>query len=94
MPQVHVDFHEQGVNSPTTSQPAAEPYHKIVSPWQRECQGHIGKNNANTSTSVGRVLHREVFDLLYPAYGDTWPMFRGAVGMTYEQGGAAALEGP
>ena len=46
MPQVHVDFHEQGVNSPYYFAPAAEPYHKIVSPWQRECQGHIGRNNA------------------------------------------------
>lgn len=30
---------------------------------------------------------RQVFDLFYPGYGDTWPTFNGAVGMTYEQGG-------
>ena len=89
MPQVHVDFHEQGVNSPYYFAPAAEPYHKIVSPWQRECQGHIGKNNAKYFDQRGALYFtREVFDLLYPAYGDTWPMFRGAVGMTYEQGGS------
>ena len=30
---------------------------------------------------------REVFDLFYPSYGDTWPTFNGAIGMTYEQAG-------
>ena len=30
---------------------------------------------------------RERFDLLYPSYGDTYPTFNGAIGMTYEQGG-------
>ena len=89
MPQVHVDFHEQGVNSPYYFAPAAEPYHAIISPWQRECQGHIGKNNAKYFDQRGALYFtREVFDLLYPSYGDTWPMFRGAVGMTYEQGGS------
>src|SRR5690606_7168996 len=31
---------------------------------------------------------KEVFDLLYPSYGDTWPMYNGAIGMTIEQGGS------
>ena len=89
MPQVHVDFHEQGVNSPYYFAPAAEPYHKIITPWQRECQGHIGANNATYFDQRGALYFtREVFDLLYPSYGDTWPMFQGAVGMTYEQGGS------
>ncbi len=89
MPQVHVDFHEQGVNSPYYFAPAAEPYHAIITPWQRECQGHIGTNNAKYFDQRGALYFtREVFDLLYPSYGDTWPMFQGAVGMTYEQGGS------
>ena len=89
MPQVHVDFHEQGVNSPYYFAPAAEPYHNIITPWQRECQGHIGANNAKYFDQRGALYFtREVFDLLYPSYGDTWPMFQGAVGMTYEQGGS------
>ena len=29
-----------------------------------------------------------MFDLFYPSYGDTWPTFQGAIGMTYEQGGS------
>ena len=90
MPQVHVDFHEQGVNSPYYFAPAAEPYHKIISPWQRKCQEHIGGNNARWFDARGALYFtREVFDLFYPAYGDTWPLYNGAVGMTYEQGGSS-----
>ena len=33
---------------------------------------------------------KERFDLLYPSYGDTYPMYNGAIGMTYEQGGISA----
>ena len=89
MPQVHVDFHEQGINSPYYFAPAAEPYHKIISPWQRKCQEHIGANNARWFDARGALYFtREVFDLFYPAYGDTWPLYNGAIGMTYEQGGS------
>ncbi|HUH47159.1 MAG TPA: M14 family metallopeptidase, partial [Arenibacter sp.] len=31
---------------------------------------------------------KEVFDLLYPSYGDTYPTYNGSIGMTYEQGGS------
>jgi hypothetical protein len=89
MPQVHVDFHEQGINSPYYFAPAAEPFHKIISPWQRKCQEHIGANNARWFDARGALYFtREVFDLFYPAYGDTWPLYNGAIGMTYEQGGS------
>ena len=30
---------------------------------------------------------KESFDLLYPSYGDTYPTYMGAIGMTYEQAG-------
>ena len=90
LPQVHVDFHEQGVNSPYYFAPAAEPYHKIINPWQRKCQEHIGANNARWFDARGALYFtREVFDLFYPAYGDTWPLYNGAIGMTYEQGGSS-----
>ena len=46
MPHVHVDFHEQGVNSPYYFAPAAEPYHEIITDFQREFQVAIGKNHA------------------------------------------------
>lgn len=89
MPHVHVDFHEQGVNSPYYFAPAAEPLHEAVTPWQRELQMLIGKNHATYFDANGWLYFtRQVYDLLYPGYGDTWPMFNGAIGMTYEQGGS------
>lgn len=88
MPHVHVDFHEQGINEPYYFAPAAEPYHEIVSTWQREFQEMIGKNHARYFDKEGWLFFtRERFDLLYPSYGDTYPMFMGAIGMTYEQAG-------
>ncbi|MFP4235204.1 MAG: hypothetical protein ACLFUG_09760, partial [Nitriliruptoraceae bacterium] len=89
LPAVHVDFHEQGVDSPYYFAPAAEPFHARITPWQRELQTRIGQANAEVFDREGLLYFtREVFDLFYPGYGDTWPTFNGAVGMTYEQGGS------
>lgn len=88
LPHVHVDFHEQGANNPYYFAPAVEPYHEVVSPWQREFQLMIGKNNARYFDAQGWLYFtKEVFDLYYPSYGDTYPTYSGAIGMTYEQGG-------
>src|SRR5690606_10518620 len=38
LPQVHVDFHEQGINSPYYFAPAAEPFHEVITTWQRDFQ--------------------------------------------------------
>ena len=92
MPQVHVDFHEQGYNSPYYFAPAAEPFHEVISDWQREFQTQIGKNHAKYFDKNGwRYFTKERFDLLYPSYGDTYPTYMGAIGMTYEQAGHAGL---
>ena len=91
MPHVHVDFHEMGYNSPYYFAPAAEPFHEDITDWQRELQTEIGKNNARHFDDEGSLYYtREIFDLFYPSYGDTWPTFNGAIGMTYEQGGSGA----
>ena len=91
MPHVHVDFHEQGYNSPYYFAPAAEPFHEVITPWQREFQTVIGKNNAKYFDEQGWLYFtKEIFDLYYPSYGDTYPTYNGAVGMTYEQGGGGA----
>ncbi|WP_295120972.1 M14 family metallopeptidase [uncultured Chitinophaga sp.] len=89
LPQVHVDFHEQGIDEPYYFAPAAEPLHDIITSWQREFQVLIGKNNAKYFDDKGwRYFTKERFDLFYPSYGDTYPMYNGAIGMTYEQGGS------
>ena len=88
MPHVHVDFHEQGINEPYYFAPAAEPFHEIITPFQRDFQTEIGKNHARYFDEEGWLFFtRERFDLLYPSYGDTYPTFMGAIGMTYEQAG-------
>ncbi len=91
MPQVHVDYHEQGINSPYYFAPAAEPYHEVITPWQRDFQVTLGRNHAKYFDAKGWLYFtKEVFDLFYPSYGDTYPTYNGAIGMTYEQAGGAA----
>ncbi|NML22126.1 zinc carboxypeptidase [Pseudoflavitalea sp. G-6-1-2] len=88
LPQVHVDFHEQGVNEPYYFAPAAEPFHEVITPWQRDFQVMIGRSNAKYFDQNGWLFFtKERFDLFYPSYGDTYPIYKGAIGMTYEQGG-------
>ncbi len=89
LPHVHVDFHEQGPNEPYYFAPAAAPYHEVISSWQREFQVTIGKNHARHFDAQGWLYFtKEVFDLYYPSYGDSYPTFNGSIGMTYEQGGS------
>jgi hypothetical protein len=88
MPNIHVDFHEQGINNPYYFAPAAEPYHEVITDFQREFQVTIGKNHAKYFDKNGWLYFtKEFFDLLYPSYGDTYPTYNGAIGMTYEQAG-------
>ena len=91
LPQVHVDYHEQGYNAPYYFAPAAEPYHDVITPWQREFQILIGKNNAKYFDRHGWLFFtKQEFDLFYPSYGDTYPTYNGGIGMTFEQGGISA----
>ncbi|MDJ0646021.1 MAG: M14 family metallopeptidase [Flavobacteriaceae bacterium] len=88
LPHIHVDFHEQGVDNPYYFAPAAEPYHEVITQFQRDFQTTIGKNHAKYFDKNGWLYFtKEWFDLLYPSYGDTYPTFNGAIGMTYEQAG-------
>jgi len=88
LPHIHVDFHEQGINAPYYFPPAAEPLHEVITPWQREFQGTIGKHNAKYFDKQGWLYFtKERFDLFYPSYGDTYPVYSGAIGMTYEKAG-------
>lgn len=88
MPHFHADFHEMGPSRSYYFPPAAKPYNKDVTGWQREfndligeyCRKYFDKNNWTYFT-------RNDYDLFYPSYGDTWPTANGAIGVTYEQGG-------
>ncbi|MDI6401881.1 M14 family metallopeptidase [Balneolaceae bacterium ANBcel3] len=87
MPHVHADFHEMHTND-YFFPPSAEPFHPLVTDWQREFQTLMGKNHAAYFDHYREgYFSAEWFDLFYPGYGDSWPTFNGAIGMTYEQMG-------
>ncbi len=89
MPHVHVDLHEMGVNSSYFFGPSAKPFHEVITKWQREFHTKSGENHAKYFDKEGWLFFtKEVYDLLYPSYGDTWPTYNGAIGFTYEQGGS------
>ena len=91
MPHVHVDYHEQYYDEPYYFAPAVEPYHELITDWQKDFQQIIGNNNAKYFDENKLLYFRnEEFDLLYPGFGDTYPIFNGALGMTYEKGGIGA----
>ncbi|MCF8247630.1 MAG: zinc carboxypeptidase [Saprospiraceae bacterium] len=91
LPQVVADIHEQGYADSYYFPPAAQPYHQYLSKWQADFQVEIGRNHAKYFDKNGWLYFtKEVFDLLYPSYGDTYPCYNGAIGMTYEQGGIGA----
>jgi hypothetical protein len=88
MPQVFADFHEMGPDAPFFFAPGAEPWHEVITQWQRDFHKLMGKGNAALFDEKYRLYFtKEAFDLFAPSYGDTWPLFNGAMGFTYEQGG-------
>ncbi len=88
MPHIHADLHEQGYTDHYYFAPAARPFHEYITDWQGDFQTEIGRNHAKYFDKEGWLYFtRERFDLLYPSYGDTYPTFNGAIGMTYEQAG-------
>ena len=94
LPHIHVDFHEQGINSPYYFAPAAEPLHEVITPFQKDFQDTLGRNHAKYFDKEGWFYFtKQYFDILYPSYGDSYPMYLGSIGMTYEQagGGIAGL---
>lgn len=88
MPHIHADFHEMGPESTFFFAPGAEPRHNVITPWQHEFHKLMGKANADLFDEKYRLYFtKESFDLFYPSYGDTWPLFNGAMGFTFEQSG-------
>lgn len=91
MPMVHMDIHEMGYNDPYFFPPAAEPFHDLITDYQRKFHNQIGVHTSKKFDAHKWMYYSgERFDLFYPSYGDTYPSFNGAIGMTYEQGGIGA----
>jgi hypothetical protein len=90
-PTVAADLHEMGADEGYYFAPPAPPRN----PWLEEESGLLdvlGRANAAAFDAHGfRYWTREVFDEFYPGYGDSWPAFTGAVGMTFEQASTRGL---
>jgi len=92
MPHVYVDYHEMGYNSSYFFFPAQAPFHAEFPPEVKKWERIFGKANAEAFDRLGiPYFSGEEFDLLYPGFGDSWPTFHGAIGMTYEQAGSVGL---
>ena len=61
--------------------PAAQPFNPNLSAAQIRSYELIGRYNAAAFDARGEpYFTREVYDLFYPGYGDTWNAHQGAIG--------------
>jgi hypothetical protein len=90
--QIVADLHEMGGDATYYFAPPADPANPYITPRQQDWLRTIGKENARRFDARGFAFFaREVFDSFYPGYGDSWPMFNGAVAMTFEQASTRGL---
>lgn len=88
LPQLHIDYHEQGYRSPYFFGAGDEPYNKNIPEETKEWIDLYGRANAKVFDAEGlEYSTRERFDYLYPGYGKVTPVYYGAVGMLCEKGG-------
>ncbi len=91
-PQVFVDLHEMGSGQTYYFAPPADPKNPNMTASQVDWLTRYGRNNAKWFDRFRfDYFTREVFDSFYPGYGEGWPIFHGAIGMTYEQAGADGI---
>jgi hypothetical protein len=86
-PQVAVDHH--GQPSQFFFPPVALPVNPNLPPQQTErWLSEFGRANAAQFDQRNWDFYvRDIFDLFYPGYWDSWPALSGATGMTYETDG-------
>lgn len=88
MPQVHIDFHEQGFNNNYFTMPGTTPRnHELPEAYEywadvfgRGAIEEFDKAQVNFET-------RERFDFFYPGYGSSYPSIMGGIGMLARKGG-------
>ena len=91
-PHVVVDLHEMGGDSSYYFAPPADPINPHITKSQQASFQLFGKANAAKFDERGFAYFiRENYDSFYPGYGESWPIFHGAIGMTYEQASARGL---
>jgi hypothetical protein len=85
-PMVAADLH--GHTTSYFFPPAARPINVNIGADASKWLDAFGKANATAFDKYGWMYYsRDVFDLYYPGYYDTWPSLNGAIGMTFETDG-------
>ena len=91
-PHVVVDLHEMGGDSSYYFAPPAHPINPHITKAQTAAFELFGRANAARFDERGFAYFvRENYDEFYPGYGESWPIFHGAIGMTYEQASPRGL---
>ena len=89
-PHVAADLHEMGSSSTYFFPPPMDPVNKnipqnIIDWWSIYATG----NSAAFDAKGWSYFRREGYDEFFPGYTSSWPIYTGAVGMTYEQASSA-----
>jgi hypothetical protein len=85
-PHVAVDLHEMGSSSSYFFPPPMAPVNKNIHTTITKWWDIFGTANAAAFDANGwSYFRREGYDFFYAGFGDSWPSFNGAIGMTYEQ---------
>lgn len=85
-PHVAVDLHEMSYNSTYFFPPTMDPVNKLVHPNILAWWDLFASDIMSTFDREGwSFFRREGYDEFYPGYGSSWPIYSGAVGMTFEQ---------
>lgn len=88
MPQLHIDYHEQGYTNPFFLGAGDDPYNTNIPAETRTWIEKYGDANARVFDAQGLLYSsKERFDYLYPGYGKVLPVYHGAVGMLAEKAG-------
>jgi hypothetical protein len=89
-PQVFVDHH--GQTTQFFFPPAALPVNQNIPAQTARWMDAFGRGNAEAFDRYGWQYYvRDIFDLHYAGYWDSWPALNGATGMTYETDGGGDL---
>lgn len=89
-PQVFVDHH--GQLDRYFFAPVAIPVNPMLPPHTLTWLERFGRANGEAFDRHGwPYFVRDVFDLYYPGYWDSWPALNGATGMTYETDGGGGM---
>ena len=91
LPNLHVDYHEQGYHNNYFTVPGTTPRNLLFLPEHEQLSDTIGRANiAAFNQSHISYFTRENFDFFYPGYGSSYPGGFGAIAMLTEQGGISA----